>query len=49
MKQFASSDLRVFPLCLGCNVFGWTVDEHQAFAVLDAGNVGMTMPLRIFV
>ena len=26
----------VFPLCLGTNVFGWTVDERDAFAVLDA-------------
>ncbi len=28
--------LEVFPLCLGTNVFGWTVDERDAFAVLDA-------------
>jgi aryl-alcohol dehydrogenase (NADP+) len=26
----------VFPLCLGGNVFGWTADERQSFAVLDA-------------
>jgi aryl-alcohol dehydrogenase (NADP+) len=26
----------VFPLCLGGNVFGWTADEQQSFAVLDA-------------
>jgi aryl-alcohol dehydrogenase-like predicted oxidoreductase len=26
----------VFPLCLGGNVFGWTVDEQRAFEVLDA-------------
>jgi aryl-alcohol dehydrogenase-like predicted oxidoreductase len=26
----------VFPLCLGTNIFGWTVDERGAFAVLDA-------------
>ncbi|MFJ6212149.1 aldo/keto reductase [Streptomyces sp. NPDC092296] len=31
-----SSDLAVFPLCLGGNVFGWTADEQQSFAVLDA-------------
>jgi aryl-alcohol dehydrogenase-like predicted oxidoreductase len=30
------SDLAVFPLCLGGNVFGWTADEHESFAVLDA-------------
>ncbi len=29
-------DLEVFPLCLGGNVFGWTADEAQSFAVLDA-------------
>lgn len=29
-------DLKVFPLCLGGNVFGWTADEAQSFAVLDA-------------
>lgn len=28
--------LEVFPLCLGTNVFGWTVDERDAFTVLDA-------------
>jgi aryl-alcohol dehydrogenase (NADP+) len=26
----------VFPLCLGGNVFAWTVDEQRAFEVLDA-------------
>ncbi|MFE0686064.1 aldo/keto reductase [Streptomyces sp. NPDC058961] len=30
------SDLRVAPLCLGGNVFGWTADKTQSFAVLDA-------------
>ncbi|MGI6874268.1 aldo/keto reductase [Amycolatopsis sp. 3B14] len=29
-------DLEVFPLILGGNVFGWTADEAQSFAVLDA-------------
>ncbi|RBM16487.1 aldo/keto reductase [Streptomyces sp. PT12] len=28
--------LRVSPLCLGGNVFGWTADESTSFAVLDA-------------
>ncbi len=28
--------LDVSPLCLGTNIFGWTVDERQSFAVLDA-------------
>ena len=26
----------MFPLCLGGNVFGWTLDEERSFAVLDA-------------
>jgi aryl-alcohol dehydrogenase-like predicted oxidoreductase len=26
----------LFPLCLGGNVFGWTADAEQSFAVLDA-------------
>jgi aryl-alcohol dehydrogenase-like predicted oxidoreductase len=26
----------VFPLCLGGNVFGWSIDEERSFAVLDA-------------
>ncbi len=30
------SDLSVSPLSLGGNVFGWTADEAQSFAVLDA-------------
>ncbi len=29
-------DLDVFPLNLGGNVFGWTADKDQSFAVLDA-------------
>lgn len=35
-RQLADTDLEVFPLCLGGNVFGWTADETSAFAVLDA-------------
>ncbi len=34
--RLASTDLHVFPLCLGGNVFGWTADERESFAVLDA-------------
>ncbi|RUR01868.1 aldo/keto reductase [Labedella endophytica] len=30
------SDLRVFPLALGGNVFGWTSDRDASFAILDA-------------
>src|SRR3954466_14042318 len=36
MAKLGSSDLDVFPLCLGGNVFGWTADEDASFAVLDA-------------
>ena len=36
MRAIGSSDLSVFPLCLGGNIFGWTIDEAQSFAVLDA-------------
>lgn len=36
MPRLGSSDLDVSPLCLGGNVFGWTADEEQSFAVLDA-------------
>jgi len=30
------TELSVHPLCLGGNVFGWSADEAQSFAVLDA-------------
>jgi aryl-alcohol dehydrogenase-like predicted oxidoreductase len=36
MAKISSTDLDVFPLALGGNVFGWTADEKQSFAVLDA-------------
>ncbi|MFH8774377.1 aldo/keto reductase [Streptomyces sp. NPDC085866] len=36
LRTLGSSDLRVFPLALGGNVFGWTADEETSFAVLDA-------------
>ena len=36
MTRLGNSDLDVSPLCLGGNVFGWTADEEQSFAVLDA-------------
>lgn len=35
MAKIGSTDLDVFPLALGGNVFGWTADEKQSFAVLD--------------
>jgi aryl-alcohol dehydrogenase-like predicted oxidoreductase len=36
MTKLGATDLDVFPLCLGGNVFGWTADEEASFAVLDA-------------
>jgi aryl-alcohol dehydrogenase-like predicted oxidoreductase len=36
MRNIPSTDLTVHPLCLGGNVFGWTADEAESFAVLDA-------------
>ncbi len=36
MPRLPNTDLDVFPLCLGGNVFGWTSDEANSFAVLDA-------------
>ena len=36
MTKLGLTDLDVFPLCLGANVFGWTADRDRSFAVLDA-------------
>ena len=36
MITIAETDLVVHPLCLGGNVFGWSADEAQSHAVLDA-------------
>lgn len=36
LSKLGTSDLDVFPLALGGNVFGWTADEKASFAVLDA-------------
>ena len=35
-RTIGSSDLEVFPLSLGGNVFGWTADRQTSFDVLDA-------------
>ena len=35
-RRLGSSDLKIAPLVLGGNVFGWTADESAGFAVLDA-------------
>jgi aryl-alcohol dehydrogenase-like predicted oxidoreductase len=34
--ELGRTGLEVFPLCLGGNVFGWTADQADSFAVLDA-------------
>ncbi len=36
LRQLGRSSLQVSPLCLGGNVFGWTVDEATSFRLLDA-------------
>ena len=36
MARIGTTDVDVFPLCLGGNVFGWASDEQQSFEVLDA-------------
>ena len=36
MVRLGRTDLDVFPICLGGNVFGWTANEQQSHAVLDA-------------
>ncbi|MGW1230426.1 aldo/keto reductase [Streptomyces sp. NPDC001478] len=40
LRPLGTSGLQVFPLSLGGNVFGWTADETQSFAVLDAYTAG---------
>lgn len=35
-RTLGKTDLSVYPLNLGGNVFGWTCDREQSFAVLDA-------------
>ena len=34
-RRLGTSELEVFPLALGSNVFGWTADEETSFEVLD--------------
>ncbi|HUE30196.1 MAG TPA: aldo/keto reductase, partial [Verrucomicrobiae bacterium] len=36
IAPLGQTHLDVFPICLGGNVFGWTLDEAGSFAVLDA-------------
>jgi aryl-alcohol dehydrogenase-like predicted oxidoreductase len=35
-RNLGTSTLKVSPLCLGGNVFGWSADEKASFAILDA-------------
>ncbi len=36
LRRIGSTDLKIAPLILGGNVFGWTADKSTSFAVLDA-------------
>ena len=36
MTRLGRTDLDIFPLCLGGNVFGWTANEDESFSLLDA-------------
>ncbi|MCI3132627.1 aldo/keto reductase [Phenylobacterium aquaticum] len=36
LRRLGKSDLKIAPLVLGGNVFGWTADEPTSFAILDA-------------
>ena len=36
MIKIPKTNLHVYPLCLGANVFGWSADEKESYAVLDA-------------
>ena len=36
MARLGRTDLDIFPLCLGGNVFGWSANEQESCAVLDA-------------
>lgn len=36
LRQLGTTDLKVAPLILGGNVFGWTADREKSFAILDA-------------
>jgi aryl-alcohol dehydrogenase-like predicted oxidoreductase len=36
LRRLGRSELKIAPLMLGGNVFGWTADEPTSFAILDA-------------
>lgn len=35
-RQLGDSDLQVYPITFGGNVFGWTIDQKTSFELLDA-------------
>jgi len=36
LRRLGRSDLRLAPIVFGGNVLGWTVDQGNAFRILDA-------------
>ncbi|RZK78506.1 MAG: aldo/keto reductase, partial [Pedobacter sp.] len=34
-RQLGNTDLEVYPITFGGNVFGWTIDEQTSFKILD--------------
>ena len=37
-RQLGNTDLHVYPIAFGGNVFGWTINEKQSFEILDGFN-----------
>lgn len=35
LRKIGKSDLKVYPIAFGGNVFGWTIDEKKSFEILD--------------
>jgi len=35
-RQLGTTNLQVYPITFGGNVFGWTIDEKKSFEILDA-------------
>ena len=35
-RQLGNTDLHIYPITFGGNVFGWTIDEKHSFELLDA-------------
>ncbi len=40
MSRISHTDIDIFPLALGGNVFGWTADREESFRILDAFYAG---------